>query len=97
VLFQLLAASSHSHLSKRRSRSQTPLTAARSAPSSAAAASGADLCCCCRWWLLLLSVGVGGLGLGFEIGGWRFSDFGLELFGGGTGLVRLILFILSIL
>ena len=47
--------------------------------------------------MLLLSVGVGGLGLGFEIGGWRFSDFGLELFGGGTGLVRLILFILSIL
>lgn len=96
MLFQLLAASSHSHLSKRRSRFQTPLTAAQSALSSAAAASGADLCCYCRWWLLL-SVGVGGLGLGFEIGGSRFSDFGLELFGVGNGSARLILFILSIL
>ena len=95
MLFQLLAASSHNHLSKRRSRFQTHLTAARSALSSAAAASGADLCCYCRWWLL--SVAVGGLGLGFEIGGWRFSDFGLELFGVGTGSARLILLTLSIL
>lgn len=91
MLFQLLAASSHSHLSKLRSHFQTHLTAARSALSSAAAAN--DLCCWCRWWLLLKG-GVGGLGLGFEIGGWRFCDFGLELFGVGTRLVRLILMIL---
>lgn len=97
MLFQLLAASLHSRLSKRRSRFQTHLTAARSALSFAAAASGEDSCCCCRWWLLLRVVAVGGLGLGFEIGGWRFSVFGLELFHVGTGLARLILLILSIL